>query len=198
MPKMEPVNAPWELWGNVTRAKHRVLGTVSWEGNTADAAETRRGRGSQGGLRGRGWVGRSPGKQSCPGRSTGMLGQLRSFCVFKATECSLHIKPTLEIQYEKCVRPAPEGAPQGGPTRVSMGHRHRRARKREVPDEGGASPRGSAPPAAVLGPCWLPPALPFQTTHSQQSAPASLMCIQRRKNKQKIRIKKGKTKIWNM
>lgn len=157
MPKREPPDVPWELWGNVRRAKHRVWGTVSWEGNT-DARQTTE---------------RQPGKLTGVGARVSQEAELSregprkncqlSSCSFLKLQCSLHTKPTLEIQNEKYMRPALEGAPQGGPTRVSMGHRRRRARKREVPDEDGASSRavcvgGSAPPAAAPVPTsFLPP-----------------------------------------
>lgn len=175
MPKREPPNVPWELWGNVRRAKHRVWGL--WVGRET-LMQDRRQTGSQGSWRG-GGEGLS-GSGAVQGGAQENLSAFKLF-VFKATECSLHTKPTLEIQYEKYMRPALEGAPQGGPTRVSMGHRHRRTRKREVPDEDGASSRavcvgGSAPSAAAPVPTSFLPPHPSRP-HTANSLFLPLWCV---------------------
>lgn len=132
-------------------------------------------RGSQGSWRG--WGRGSLRKQSGPGINC----QLSSFLFFKATECSLHTKPTLEIQHEKyetgrlwreLLREVPQGSvwdtdkeEQESVRCLMRTGRHPRA-----------CVGGSAPPAAALIPTSLLPPRPSRP-HTANSLFLPLWCV---------------------
>lgn len=151
-------------------------------------------RGSQGSWRG--WGRGSLRKQSGPGINC----QLSSFLFFKATECSLHTKLTLEIQYGKHTRPAGSGGSSSGrPHRVSMGHRGEQESVRCLMRTE-RHPGGCVGALLHLQLLLSLPASPHPALlgHTQLTVCSCLSDVYSNMKKQKIRIKKGKTKIWNM
>lgn len=154
---MPKIKLQWGFWGNVRKAWHRVSGSVSGEGNTADAAGTGTTDRQPGKVAAR--QARSLSRQSCTESSTGINCQLSSFvfllsCRMLSSNKAYFGNPVWKLRRT----PAPEVVPIG----ASVSWRHRAARRqclmRREHTGGAACVAGASVPSPL--PRFLPSFLP--------------------------------------